>query len=132
MPAPREPQSLIEQAYSHRGDEPACQSAHPAPAEETSENVILSSPMSFTGSARRIMRHRPQDGSPARQIAATIALVLAVAVAWGVIAVWYTIMFSVWLLPTIVWRFHRRNVRREHAATLRHRELLGTLKREDR
>jgi Flp pilus assembly protein TadB len=98
-------------------------------APAAAPDAILSSPMSFTGSAQRIMRHAPTStASPARRILVRTLLMLAVALAWAVVLVWYAVMLSFWLLPTIVWRFHRRGVRREREQARQHRELLEAVR----
>lgn len=91
-----------------------------------SEQVILSSPMSFNGSAKRIMQIRGTSTGTALTALTTLAILL-ILVAWLVVSVWYLVAYTVMILPTVVWRFHRRNVRKNKAEQLRHREMLESI-----
>jgi hypothetical protein len=92
-------------------------------ARLASEEVIISAPMSYSGSAQRIMRlrRRADDG---RELAAITTLaVTLVAVAWAWITVWY-LMWGVLLVP---YRLARRGARKRQIEALRHRELMETV-----
>lgn len=97
-------------------------SAQP-PTRLASEDVIISAPMSYAGSAQRIMRIRRRahgGGSIAAITALAIALVLIV---WLTVTVWY-LVWGIWLVP---YRLLRRGSRKRKAEAIRHRELLGTI-----
>jgi len=87
-----------------------------------SEQVIVSAPMSFMGSAQRIWRITRYRAGWAAAGMITLA-VLAVIVAWAVILCWY-FMWGIWLIP---YRIIRRGQRKQRQAELRHRETLERL-----
>jgi len=93
------------------------------PARLASEDVIISAPMSYTGSAQRIMRVRRRARGESELAALTTAAVVAVVVAWVLVTVWY-LMWGLLLVP---YRLHRRGVRKRKAEALRHRELLAAI-----
>jgi len=93
------------------------------PARLASEDVIISAPMSYAGSAQRIFRLRRRARTPRALGALTVAALLMVILAWGVVSAWYLI-WSFWLIP---YRLVRRGARKRRVAALRHRELLGTI-----
>ena len=95
----------------------------PLPARLPSEDVIVSAPMSYAGSAQRIMRIRRLAQNESALAALTAAAVVLVAVAWLFVTVWYLI-WGFWLIP---YRLLRRGDRKRKAEALRHRELLAAL-----
>ena len=84
-----------------------------------SERVVIQSPMSFIGSARRIWKITDTP-NPALRVVATVVAVVLVAVAWLVVAVW-TLVFGIFLVP---YRLLRRGSRKRKQENLRHREIL--------
>jgi Domain of unknown function (DUF1707) len=88
-----------------------------------SEDVILSAPMSYAGSAARIMRIRRRASSDRELTAYTVLAVSLVVVAWACVTVWY-LMWGVLLIP---YRLLRRAARRRKLEAMRHRELMGTI-----
>ena len=85
-----------------------------------SEDVILSAPLSFHGSAHRIWRGcKNAMGSTPAWISATLAVVFIV-VAWTFVLAWY-LFFGLFLVP---YRLIRRGSRKKRRDDLRHRELL--------
>lgn len=93
------------------------------PARLPSEDVILSAPMSYSGSAQRIMRMRRRARTESGLAGLTTAAVALIVVVWVFVTVWY-LMWGVLLVP---YRLHRRGARRRKAEALRHRELLTAL-----
>jgi hypothetical protein len=93
------------------------------PARLASEDVIVSAPMSYTGSAQRIMRLRRRVQNESALAWATAACVVLVATAWLFVTVWY-LMWGFLLIP---YRLIRRGERKRKAEALRHRELLAAL-----
>jgi len=86
----------------------------------SSEKVVVEAPMSFTGSARRIMRlAREADGWAG--LVLLVLLVAAVALVWCLVMAWYL----TWGLCLVPYRLIRRRQRRDKVARLRHRELIG-------
>jgi C4-dicarboxylate-specific signal transduction histidine kinase len=92
--------------------------------ELPSERVVLSSPLSFSGSARRIWRLRMHPEATWKRRVVNVLAATLIGIVWILIAVWYTLMLTVLLIPFLIWRFHRRNVRKDRAEKLRHREIL--------
>jgi hypothetical protein len=88
-----------------------------------SEDVIISAPMSYAGSAQRIMRVRRRARTDSELAALTAVGVVLVVIAWVLITVWY-LMWGLWLIP---YRLHRRGARKRRAEALRHRELLAAI-----
>lgn len=84
-----------------------------------SEKVIIQSPMSFTGSAKRIWRTTETSNGLVKLLVVLLALTLIV-MAWSFIAVWYFV-FGIFLIP---FRLLRRGSRKRKRDELRHRELL--------
>jgi hypothetical protein len=93
------------------------------PARLASEDVIINAPMSYAGSAQRIMRMRRRADGGGKLVAATLLAILLILLAWVFVTTWYFI-WSFWLVP---YRLLRRGARKRKAAALRHRELLGTI-----
>jgi hypothetical protein len=93
------------------------------PARLASEDVIISAPMSYAGSAQRIMRLRRRATTDSERAALTAVAVSAVGIAWVLVTVWY-LMWGLLLVP---YRLHRRGARKRRAEALRHRELLAAL-----
>ena len=95
------------------------------PARLASEDVIINAPMSYAGSAQRIMRvrRRASGGSGGKLVAITVLAILLVLVAWVLVSAWY-LVWGFWLVP---YRLLRRGARKLKAETLRHRELMGTI-----
>lgn len=93
------------------------------PAPLASEEVIISAPMSYTGSAQRIMRLRRRANSGGSVAAITTAVIVLIVFAWVMITVWYL----TWGLLLVPYRLVRRGARKRKVEALRHRELLGTI-----
>lgn len=90
-----------------------------------SEHVIISSPLSFSGSAQRIWKlTQIQNEWVKWLLLAPIALSL-VGLAWSFIFLWYC-LFGLLLVP---WRLFRRSQRKEKRRQLEHRELLEQLQK---
>jgi hypothetical protein len=93
------------------------------PTRLASEDVIINAPMSYAGSAQRIMRTRRRANTGATMSAITALAVLLVVLAWIFVTVWYL----TWGLMLVPYRLLRRGARKRKAEALRHRELLGTI-----
>jgi len=93
------------------------------PLRLASEDVIINAPMSYAGSAQRIMRiRRRAEGGP-NLAAITLLAIVLIMVAWVFVTVWY-LLWGFWLVP---YRLLRRGARKRKAEALRHRELMGTI-----
>ena len=95
---------------------------HP-PTRLPSEDVIISAPMSYAGSAQRIMRLRRLAHPGSTLVAITVLAVLLVLLAWAGVTAWY-LLWGFWLVP---YRLLRRGARKRKAEAMRHRELMGTI-----
>jgi uncharacterized protein DUF1707 len=93
------------------------------PARLASEDVIINAPMSYAGSAQRIMRIRRRARTEASLVALTATAVALVVVAWAIVTVWYL----TWGLLLVPYRLLRRSARKRKVEALRHREMLGTI-----
>jgi hypothetical protein len=99
-------------------------SAQPqAPVRIASEDVIINAPMSYAGSAQRIMRLRRRAAEGWQKNALTVLAVVLVLAAWAIITCWYC-TFGLLLVP---YRLLRRGARKRKAEAMRHRELMGTI-----
>ncbi|HZU61335.1 MAG TPA: DUF1707 domain-containing protein [Solirubrobacteraceae bacterium] len=94
-----------------------------APARLASEEVIISAPMSYVGSAQRIGRLRRRVDSGWELTAVTTLVVVLTVLAWLLVTVWYLS----WGLLLVPYRLIRRGQRKRKVEALRHRELLGAL-----
>lgn len=84
-----------------------------------SEQVVIQSPLSYTGSAKRLWRIG-SDTHPAVRWTLAPLLAVAILLAWCAVTLWY-VLFGFILGP---WRLIRRGSRKRKQAELRHRELL--------
>lgn len=93
------------------------------PTRLASEDVIINAPLSYAGSAQRIMRIRRYAPEGAGNIALTVLAVVLVVVAWALVTCWY-LLWGLWLVP---YRLLRRGSRKRKAEAMRHREMMGTI-----
>jgi hypothetical protein len=93
------------------------------PVRLASEDVIINAPMSYAGSAQRIMRLRRRAPAGASLAAITASAVALVIMVWIFVTAWY-LLWGIWLVP---YRLLRRGARKRKAEAMRHRELLGTI-----
>lgn len=85
-----------------------------------SERVVIQSPLSFVGSARRIWK-LTNLGPPWVKVLTIPTAVALIALAGCFVAIW-TVVFGVLLVP---WRLLRRGQRRRKQDALRHQELIA-------
>lgn len=93
------------------------------PTRLASEDVIISAPMSYAGSAQRIMRLRRRADGGSHLAALTVLAILLVVVVWVLVTAWYL----TWGLLLVPYRLVRRGARKRKVEALRHRELMGTI-----
>jgi len=93
------------------------------PARLASEDVIISAPMSYVGSAQRIIRLRRRADGGGKLVAITALAIFLILIVWTLVTVWY-LMWGLLLVP---YRLLRRGARKRKVEALRHRELLGTV-----
>ena len=85
-----------------------------------SEDVVVSAPMSFHGSAVRIWKLTQREP----EAAWTALEVALIAVAWTVVVLWY-LTFWFWLVP---YRLIRRSQRKRRLEDARQRELVTAIR----
>jgi Domain of unknown function (DUF1707) len=93
------------------------------PARLASEDVIINAPMSYAGSAQRIIRLRRHADGGGKLVAITALAILLILVVWTLVTAWYL----TWGLMLVPYRLLRRGARKRKAEALRHRELMGTI-----
>lgn len=89
-----------------------------------SEQVIISSPLSFAGSAQRIWKMTSSDNNVIRWLLLVPIAVLLILTIWSIVVVWYVIIFGLFGIFVIPFRLWRRSVRKTKRDEIRHRELL--------
>lgn len=101
-----------------------------------SDRIVIQSPTSLTGSAKRIWRitrWNPETENPwVRWLAIMplramlfVAAVALIVMAWVLVVGWY-LLFGLLMVP---WRLFRRGARREKRERLRHAEMLEAIER---
>ena len=85
-----------------------------------SERVVVSAPLSFSGSAARIWKMTDVD-NPGVKVALSFLAVTLIVLVWGFVLTWY-LMWGLLLVP---YRLIRRGSRKRKVEALRHRERLG-------
>jgi hypothetical protein len=89
-----------------------------------SEQIIISAPMSFHGSAARIWKITDTKSAGKKVLFVSIAL-FSILFAWFAVLIWY-IVFGILLVP---FRLIRRGQRKRKMESLRHRELLSAVEK---
>jgi hypothetical protein len=87
-----------------------------------SEQVVVSAPLSFAGSAQRIWRLTDQE-TPALKYSLIPVAVVLIALAWCIVLVWY----CTWGLLLVPYRLIRRGNRKDKVRAMQHREQLEAL-----
>lgn len=89
-----------------------------------SERVVIQSPTSFTGSAKRIWNMTRGKAGAVKVALGTFAVILIMLV-WCLVLMWY----MVWGIFLVPWRLFRRGSRKRKRDELRHREMLRAIER---
>lgn len=92
-----------------------------------SENVVIAAPFSFIGSAQRIWRITKVENQWIRWLLLAPITVVITLFAWIFVACWYFliyVLFGLWFIP---YRFLRRGSRKRKQERLRHREILDAI-----
>jgi hypothetical protein len=87
-----------------------------------SEQVVVSAPLSFAGSAQRIWKITDHD-APAMKYGMMILAVVLISFAWTIVFAWYC-TFGLLVVP---YRLIRRGNRKDKVRALQHREQLEQL-----
>lgn len=90
-----------------------------------SESIVLASPLSFIGSAKRIW-HITETGGVLKIIAIPAAVVLII-FAWVIVSIWYVVIYIIFGILFIPYRLLRRSGRKQKQEKLRHRKIIGAV-----
>jgi len=93
-----------------------------------SEKVVISSPLSFIGSAKRIWKITDVDNSAVKVLLSLVAAAL-ILFAWVFVVFWYVLIYVVFGILFIPYRLLRRSSRKQKQAKLRHREVLEVIEK---
>ncbi|MDO4684654.1 MAG: hypothetical protein Q4B06_03030 [Candidatus Saccharibacteria bacterium] len=93
-----------------------------------SEKVVISSPLSFIGSAKRIWKITDVENPVAKVLLGLVAAAL-ILFAWVFVAFWYVLIYVVFGILFIPYRLLRRSSRKQKQAKLRHREVLDAIEK---
>ena len=93
-----------------------------------SEKVVISSPLSFSGSAKRIWKITDVDSPAVKALLGFVAAIL-ILFAWIFVAFWYVLIYVVFGILFIPYRLLRRSSRKQKQAKLRHREVLDAIEK---
>lgn len=96
-----------------------------------SEKVVISSPLSFSGSAKRIWNITETD-NPVLKIVLVIVALGLIGFVWTFVFFWYFLMYFVFGIFFFIYRLFRRSSRKNKADKLRHRELLNAIGKQNR
>ena len=91
-----------------------------------SEKVVVSAPLSFSGSAQRIWKITNVDNPIAKIILSLVAVTL-VAGAWMFVLCWYFVMYVLFGVFFFIFRLFTRSRRKNKRDKLRHREVLDAI-----
>ena len=92
-----------------------------------SEKVVVSAPLSFSGSAQRIWKITNVENPIAKVALALIAITLITG-AWMFVLCWYFVMYVLFGVFFFIFRLFTRSRRRSRQDKLRHREVLDAIK----
>ncbi len=93
-----------------------------------SEKIIISSPLSFIGSVKRIWKITDVDNPAVKMLLSLVAAAL-ILFAWVFVAFWYVLIYVVFGILFIPYRMLRRSSRKQKQAKLRHREVLEAIEK---
>lgn len=91
-----------------------------------SEKVIVSAPLSFSGSAQRIWKITDVENPIAKFALALIAMALIMG-AWIFVLCWYFVMYILFGVFFFIFRLLTRGRRKSKRDKLRHREVLDAI-----
>ena len=97
--------------------------SHVNAAKLQSEKVVVSAPLSYTGSAARIWKLTGASENVGARIALGVAAIILILGAWGFVTAWYV----TWGLLLVPYRMIRRGSRKRKREALQHRETLAAM-----
>lgn len=93
-----------------------------------SEKIVVSAPTSFSGSAARIWRMTDSDNAALKWLLLVPIALCLIFIAWSFVAIWYFIIFGLFGIFVIPFRFLTRSGRNRKRNKLQHRELLEAIR----
>ena len=91
-----------------------------------SEKVVVSAPLSFSGSAQRIWKFT-DVGNPILKTALGLIAVTLIVCVWVFVAMWYFVMYVLFGVFFFIFRLFTRSRRKNKRDKLRHREVLDAI-----
>ena len=91
-----------------------------------SEKVVVSAPLSFSGSAQRIWKITDVE-NPIAKIALALLAITLIACAWMFVLCWYFVMYVLFGIFFFIFRLFTRGRRKNKRDKLRHREVLDAI-----
>lgn len=91
-----------------------------------SEKVVVSAPLSFSGSAGRIWKITNVENPIAKVALAILAITLIIG-AWMFVLCWYFVMYVLFGVFFFIFRLFTRGRRKNKRDKLRHREVLDAI-----
>lgn len=93
-----------------------------------SENIVISSSLSFIGSAKRIWKITDVD-NPVMKVLLSLVAAALILFAWVFVAFWYVLIYVIFGILFVPYRLLRRSSRKQKQAKLRHREVLEAIEK---
>lgn len=91
-----------------------------------SEQVVVSAPLSFSGSSQRIWKITDVE-NPILKVALALLAITLIAGAWMVVILWYFVMYVLFGVFFFIFRLFTRSRRKNKRDKLRHREVLDAI-----
>ena len=91
-----------------------------------SEKVVVSAPLSFSGSAQRIWKITNVE-NPIAKIALALTAITFIMGAWIFVLCWYFVMYVLFGVFFFIFRLFTRSRRKNKRDKLRHREVLDAI-----
>lgn len=91
-----------------------------------SEQVVISAPLSFSGSAQRIWKIANVENPILKVVLALLAITL-IASTWMFVVMWYFVMYVLFGVFFFIFRLFTRSRRKNKRDNLRHREVLDAI-----
>ena len=91
-----------------------------------SEKVVVSAPLSFSGSAQRIWKITDVENPIAKFVLSLLAITLIMG-AWMFVLCWYFVMYVLFGVFFLIFRLFTRSRRKSKQDKLRHREVLDAI-----
>lgn len=94
-----------------------------------SENVVISGPLSFSGSAARIWKFTDASSQLIKWLVLIPVALFLISVAWFLVTIWYVIVFGLFGILSIPFGLIMRSHRSHKRTSLQHREVLDAIEK---